>query len=47
VEPNGIGSRPGIACPNEASALRLVTAVLAETSDDWETGRTYLSMDSN
>lgn len=33
--------------PNEASALRLVTAVLAETSDEWETGRLYLSMDSN
>ena len=33
--------------PNEASALRLVTAVLAETSDEWETGRIYLSMDSN
>ena len=32
--------------PNEASALRLVTAVLAETSDDWETGRIYLSMES-
>ena len=33
--------------PNEASVLRLVTAVLAETSDEWETGRLYLSMDSN
>ena len=33
--------------PNEASALRLVTAVLAETSDEWETGRLYISMDSN
>ena len=32
--------------PNEASALRLVTAVLAETSDEWETGRIYLSMES-
>lgn len=32
--------------PNEASALRLITAVLAETSDDWETGRLYLSMES-
>jgi transposase-like protein len=31
--------------PNEASALRLVTAVLAETSDEWETGRLYLSME--
>ncbi len=33
--------------PNEASALRLVSAVLAETSDEWETGRLYLSMDSD
>jgi len=33
--------------PNEASALRLVTAVLAETSDEWETGRLYLSMEPN
>ena len=33
--------------PNEASALRLVSAVLAETSEEWETGRLYLSMDSD
>ena len=32
--------------PNERSALRLATAVLAETSDEWETGRLYLSMES-
>ena len=25
--------------PNEASLLRLVTAVLVELSDDWETGK--------
>ena len=31
--------------PNEQSALRLVTAILAETSDEWETGRLYLTMD--
>jgi len=31
--------------PNEASLLRLVTAVLAEHSDEWETGKTYLSME--
>ena len=30
--------------PNEASLLRLVTALLAEYSDEWETGKTYLSM---
>lgn len=31
--------------PNEASILRLATAVLAEVSDEWETGRIYLSME--
>jgi transposase-like protein len=30
--------------PNEASLLRLVTAVLNEVSDDWETGKKYLTM---
>jgi len=28
--------------PNEASCLRLVSAVLMEISEDWETGRIYL-----
>jgi transposase-like protein len=32
--------------PNEASLLRLVTAVVAEISDEWETGRVYLNMES-
>ncbi len=30
--------------PNEASLLRLVSAVLIEVSDDWETGRVYATM---
>jgi len=30
--------------PNEASVLRLVSAVLIEISDDWETERSYLNM---
>ena len=30
--------------PNEASLLRLVSAVLSETSEDWETGKIYLTM---
>jgi transposase-like protein len=30
--------------PNEASILRLVTALLAEISDQWETGKLYLNM---
>jgi len=29
--------------PNENSVLRLVTAVLMETSEEWETGKTYLN----
>ena len=29
---------------NEASLLRLVSAVLSEISDDWETDRSYLTM---
>ena len=28
--------------PNEASLLRLVSAVLVEVSEEWETGKTYL-----
>jgi transposase-like protein len=31
--------------PNEASLLRLVSAVLMEISEDWETGKTYLTCD--
>lgn len=30
--------------PNEASLLRLVTALLVEKSDQWETGKIYLNM---
>jgi len=30
--------------PNEASLLRLVTAVLMEISEGWETGKTYLKI---
>ena len=30
--------------PNEASCLRLVTAILAEISEEWQTGRIYLNM---
>ncbi len=31
--------------PNELSLLRLVSAVLAEVSEEWETGRKYLNME--
>ena len=30
--------------PNEASLLRLVSAVLAEVDEEWQTGKTYLTM---
>ena len=30
--------------PNESSLLRLVSSILVETSEEWETGRAYLSM---
>lgn len=32
--------------PNEAALLRLVTALAMEVSEDWETGRIYLTMES-
>lgn len=32
--------------PNEASCLRLVSAVLMEISEEWKTGRMYLNFDS-
>lgn len=32
--------------PNEASCLRLVTAVAMEISQDWQTGRRYLNMEN-
>ena len=33
--------------PNPASCLRLVSAVLSEISDEWVTGRTYLTFESS
>ena len=32
--------------PNEASVLRLVSAVLSEIGDDWETERSDLKMEA-
>jgi len=32
--------------PNENSVLRLVTAILMETSEEWETGKTYLNLNA-
>jgi hypothetical protein len=31
---------------NEASLLRLASAILSEISDDWETERAYLTMEA-
>lgn len=41
-----IKRRTRVACifPNEASCLRLVTAILMEISEEWETGKKYLPM---
>jgi transposase-like protein len=33
--------------PNEASCLRLITAVVMEISEDWQTGRRYLNMNED
>ncbi len=33
--------------PNEASLLRLVSALPAETSEEWETGKRYLNMENH
>jgi transposase-like protein len=33
--------------PNEASLLRLVSAILSETSEEWETGKRYLPREDN
>jgi len=33
--------------PNEASLLRLVSAVLMEISEEWETEKIYLRMENN
>ena len=38
-------SRVAVLFPNEASCLRLVTAIVMEISDEWETGRIYLRLD--
>ncbi|MFZ0548882.1 MAG: IS256 family transposase [Candidatus Promineifilaceae bacterium] len=38
-------SRVATLFPNEASCLRLITAVLMEISEEWETNRTYLRLD--
>ena len=33
--------------PNEASLLRLVSAILMEKSEEWESGRRYIVLDGD
>ena len=40
-------SRVAVLFPNIASCERLVTAVLMEISEEWETGRTYMRLESD
>ena len=40
-------SRVATLFPNEASCLRLVTAVVMEISEDWQTGRRYIRWESD
>jgi transposase-like protein len=37
-------TRVGGVFPNDASCLRLVTALAMETSDEWEAGKVYLAL---
>ena len=39
-------TRVAVLFPNEASVLRLVTAVVSEISEEWEAGKVYLNMKS-
>jgi putative transposase len=40
-------SRVAVLLSSEASCLRLVTAIIMEISEDWETGRVYLRLDKD
>lgn len=40
-------TRVAMIFPNERSLLRLVSAILMETAEQWETGKVYLDMESN
>ena len=33
--------------PNQAACLRLVSAILMEQDEEWQTGRTYLSSETS
>ena len=38
-------TRVAVLFPNEASCLRLATAIVMEVSEEWEPGRVYLRLD--
>ena len=38
-------TRVAVMFPNEASCLRLVTAIVMEVSEEWQTGRAYILPD--
>jgi transposase-like protein len=40
-------TRVAMIFPNERSLLRLVSAILMETAEQWETGKVYLDMEAN
>ena len=40
-------TRVAVLFPNEASCLRLVTAIVMEVSEEWQTGRVYLRPDED
>ena len=40
-------TRVAVLFPNTASCLRLVTAIVMEISEEWQTGRTYIRLDDD
>ena len=40
-------TRVALLFPNEATLLRLFTALLAETSEEWESAKFYLNMENH
>ncbi len=40
-------TRLAVLFPNEASCLRLATAIVMEVSEEWQTGRVYLRLDED
>ena len=40
-------TRVAVLIPNTASCLRLVTAIITEISEEWQTGRIYIRLDDD